>query len=193
MQEVVEGLLAGAEFYNREADDRPSPVRQGERDIDLPSAKNGGAGDHIMAIVDVEWQDNWKYPVYAGAWRRVVMNLFGNALKYTKSGYIRLFMKKDTLTMPDKSRASAVRITISDSGRGMSKDFLLHHLYIPFLQEDTQSLGLGVGLHLVRQIVKSLNSRIDFRNEPNRGTDGTSSFQLALPSPTRRRSCHISA
>lgn len=191
MQEVVEGLLAGAEFYNRETDDRPSPVRQGERDIELPSAKNDGAGDHIMTTVDVEWQDKWKSPVYDGAWRRVVMNLFGNAPKYAKTGYIRLFMWENNLAMPEKSRASAVRITINDSGRGMSKDFLLHHLYFPLLQETHNPLVWESAWILFAKL-SSLEPSNRLQNEPNHGTDVESSFRLALPSPTRRRSCHIS-
>lgn len=105
VQEVVEVLLASAEFYNGETDNGPGPVRQGERNICFPSANNDAPGDRMMTIVDVQWQDNWKYPGYAGAWRRVAMNIYGNALKYTKSGYIRLLTKKDTLTMPDKSSA----------------------------------------------------------------------------------------
>lgn len=178
MQEVVEGLLAGAEFYIRETESAPERTRKDKRRVSTSSSM--GSEDHrIMTIVDVEWQDSWRYPIYAGAWRRVVMNLFGNALKYTQSGYIRLLMKKDTMKMTDNKSVPAVCITISDSGRGMSQDFLLHHLYIPFLQEDTQAPGLGVGLHLVHQIVKSLNGRIHFRSEVGKGTD----VDVILPLP----------
>ncbi|KAJ5580312.1 uncharacterized protein N7459_006297 [Penicillium hispanicum] len=172
VQEVAEGLLAGAEFYRRETDSvvEPSQLRAHEASASLRSPQKSSTEGNLMTIVDIEWQPNWHYSVYAGAWRRVVMNLYGNALKYTKGGYIRLFMKKDSLTVRDKGSVPAVRITISDSGRGMSQDFLLHHLYIPFLQEDTQSPGLGVGLHLVHQIVKSLDGQIQFHSEIGRGT-----------------------
>jgi hypothetical protein len=177
VQEVVEGLLAGAEFYNRETDSAPERTKKESRRVS--SSSMGSEDRRIMTIVDVEWQDSWSYPVYAGAWRRVVMNLFGNALKYTQTGYIRLFMKMDTMKTSNNDSVPAVCITISDSGRGMSQDFLLHHLYIPFLQEDTQAPGLGVGLHLVHQIVKSLNGRIHFRSEVGKGTD----VDVILPIP----------
>jgi signal transduction histidine kinase len=177
VQEVVEGLLAGAEFYNRETDSAPELTKKESRRVSTSSM--GSEDRRIMTIVDVEWQDSWSYPVYAGAWRRVVMNLFGNALKYTQAGYIRLFMKMDTMKTSNNNSVPAVCITISDSGRGMSQDFLLHHLYIPFLQEDTQAPGLGVGLHLVHQIVKSLNGRIHFRSEVGKGTD----VDVILPIP----------
>ncbi|KAJ5732452.1 hypothetical protein N7493_003933 [Penicillium malachiteum] len=169
VQEVVEGLLAGATFNSRETDTSKATTQHNDRRLSAPS--DAGNNSRMMTIIDIEWQDNWHYSVYAGAWRRVVMNLFGNALKYTRTGYIRLFMRKDTMTLKGNENVPAVHITVSDSGRGMSQDFLLHNLYIPFLQEDTQSPGLGVGLHLVHQIVKSLNGQIQFKSEVDRGTD----------------------
>ncbi|KAJ6151229.1 hypothetical protein N7470_007823 [Penicillium chermesinum] len=168
VQEVVEGLLAGAEFYSRETDSVGEAQKQKR---------------NIMTIVDIEYDENWDYRIYAGAWRRVVMNLFGNAIKYTRGGFIRLFMRKDTLVVGGKE-TRAVHITISDSGRGMSQDFLLHHLYIPFLQEDTQSPGLGVGLHLVHQVVNSLQGKIEFKSEVGRGTD----VEVILPVPEQTSS-----
>ncbi|KAJ6014408.1 hypothetical protein N7540_008999 [Penicillium herquei] len=169
VQEVVEGLLAGATFNSRETDTSRDTTKDNDRRLSVSSATDDNRSQ-MMTIIDIEWQDNWRYSVYAGAWRRVVMNLFGNALKYTRTGYIRLFMRKDTMTFKGTENAPAVHITISDSGRGMSQDFLLHNLYIPFLQEDTQSPGLGVGLHLVHQIVKSLDGQIQFNSEVGRGT-----------------------
>ncbi|KAJ6003054.1 sensor histidine kinase/response regulator [Penicillium sp. IBT 35674x] len=181
VQEVVEGLLAGAEFYGREATNAANNPKHDDWRMSSGSVKDKKG--RIMAIVDVEWQDNWNYSIYAGAWRRVVMNLFGNALKYTQTGYIRLFMRKDTMVTEGNNVVPAVRLTISDSGRGMSQDFLLHNLYIPFIQEDTQSPGLGVGLHLVHQIVKSLNGQIHFKSEKDRGTDVDVLFPLTEPQP----------
>ncbi|GAQ10038.1 hypothetical protein ALT_7359 [Aspergillus lentulus] len=161
VQEVVEGLLAGAEYQRRGAN--------GDSDA-LAKKEDLGPKNRLITIVDIECQDSWRFSVYAGAWRRVVMNLFGNALKYTQAGYIRLRMRRDTLLV-DGKKTPAIRMTFSDSGRGMSKDFLTNHLYSAFLQEDTTSPGLGVGLHLVHQIVKSLKGQIKFTSEVGKGTD----------------------
>ncbi|KAF4227994.1 hypothetical protein CNMCM8980_010512 [Aspergillus fumigatiaffinis] len=161
VQEVVEGLLAGAEYQRRGAN--------GDSDA-LAKKEDLGPKNRLITIVDIEWQDSWRFSIYAGAWRRVVMNLFGNALKYTQAGYIRLRMRRDTVLV-DGKKTPAIRMTFSDSGRGMSKDFLTNHLYSAFLQEDTTSPGLGVGLHLVHQIVKSLKGQIKFTSEVGKGTD----------------------
>ncbi|KAL4735911.1 hypothetical protein BDV11DRAFT_23803 [Aspergillus similis] len=161
VQEVVEGILAGVE-YQRRGVDGGSGGRRGPY---------GNANSRLITIVDIEWNDSWRYSVYAGAWRRIVMNLFGNALKYTQTGYIRLLMRNDTLKGNEQNTIPAIRMNFSDSGRGMSKDFIANHLYTAFHQEDTTSPGLGVGLHLVHQIVKSLNGTINFASELGKGTD----------------------
>ncbi|KAE8343296.1 hypothetical protein BDV24DRAFT_129490 [Aspergillus arachidicola] len=178
VQEVIEGLLAGAEYQRRGPNDNNEVALK--NDTNNPESR-------LMTIVDIERQDSWQFSVYAGAWRRVVMNLFGNALKYTRTGYIRLLMKKDTLIIDGKEPRPAVHITISDSGRGMSKDFLQNHLYSAFLQEDTTSPGLGVGLHLVHQIVRSLNGQIKFTSEVDRGTN----VDVVLPVTPPERSTSI--
>ncbi|KNG83844.1 sensor histidine kinase/response regulator [Aspergillus nomiae NRRL 13137] len=177
-QEVIEGLLAGAEYQRRGPNGNNGVAMK--NNVNTPESR-------LMTIVDIEWQDSWQFSVYAGAWRRVVMNLFGNALKYTRTGYIRLLMKKDTLITDGKGPSAAVHITISDSGRGMSEDFLKNHLYSAFLQEDTTSPGLGVGLHLVHQIVKSLNGQIKFTSEVGRGT----SVDVVLPVTPPERSTSV--
>ncbi|KAL4971087.1 hybrid sensor histidine kinase/response regulator [Aspergillus stella-maris] len=163
VQEVIEGLLAGTEYQRRGAENR-----SGEGS-DEQAFQQGTSASRLMTIVDIEWKDSWNFNVYSGAWRRVVMNLFGNALKYTQNGYIQLLMKSDTILV-DGVETPAVHLTFSDSGRGMSQDFLTNHLYSAFLQEDTTSPGLGVGLHLVHQMVKSLKGTITFNSEIGKGT-----------------------
>ncbi|KAI9368533.1 hypothetical protein BJX61DRAFT_546458 [Aspergillus egyptiacus] len=175
VQEVVEGLLAGAGYQRR------GPNRNG----DAGKTQEVKVGSQLITVVDIEWKESWQFSVHAGAWRRVIMNLFGNALKYTQNGYVRLVMKPDTLLM-DGHSVAAVRMTISDSGRGMSKDFLNNHLYSAFLQEDNTSPGLGVGLHLVHQIVKSLKGTIAFSSELARGT----TVNVVLPIAPREDSPH---
>ncbi|KAL4953677.1 hypothetical protein BDW69DRAFT_194654 [Aspergillus filifer] len=162
VQEVVEGLLAGTEYQRRGAENHSGEGSNEE-------VKQGTSSPRLMTIVDIEWKDSWDFNVYSGAWRRVVMNLFGNALKYTQSGYIQLLMKSDKILI-DRVQTPAVHLTFSDSGRGMSQDFLTNHLYSAFLQEDTTSPGLGVGLHLVHQMVKSLKGTITFNSELGKGT-----------------------
>jgi signal transduction histidine kinase len=91
-----------------------------------------------------------------GALRHIIINLFGNAQKCTDSGSIWVSLTAEDVTnsIPKgeklKSHASsAVILTIQDSGRGMSVDFLNKSLYTPFTQEDTFASGIGLGLSIV--------------------------------------------
>ncbi|CAI7635655.1 unnamed protein product, partial [Penicillium manginii] len=187
VQEVVEGLLAGREFQEREDTLAPGSRKEDRKSSQV--SQNGDDRSRLLTVVDIQWQENWHYSVYAGAWRRIVMNLFGNALKYTEAGYVSLFMKKDTISVHDENPVPAVRITIADSGRGMSQDYLLHDLYTPFIQEDNQSPGLGVGLSLVHQIVKSLHGKIEIRSKVGQGTEVDVILPISGPKSTPTSKC----
>ena len=82
------------------------------------------------------------------------MNIFGNAQKYTEKGFIRVTLRAqdgDHLETADEDlvRRTALSLTIQDSGRGMSSEYLQQKLYSPFAQEDTFASGLGLGLSIV--------------------------------------------
>ena len=154
VQEVVEGLLAGAEFYSREPDSAPERTRKDARRVSSSSTM-GSNGRRIMTIVDVEWHDTWRYPGYAVSLASSGYEPVWQCVEiHPGRVYQTVHEERHRVTIRHRLQSAS---TISDSGRGMSQDFLLHHLYIPFLQEDTQPRGLGVGLHLVHQIVKSLS------------------------------------
>src|SRR4051794_2938252 len=82
----------------------------------------------------------------SGAVRRVMMNIFGNAQKYTESGYI--FVQLRMIKAPD-STTEMVSLRIRDTGRGMSSEYMERKLYHPFAQEDTFAPGVGLGLSIV--------------------------------------------
>ena len=142
-----------------------------------------------------------------GAFRRVVMNLFGNALKYTKSGFIRVRLEIEDLqkqrTMSSatvgydeylaQSTASldaiepepttndstqVIKLTITDSGIGMSPEYLRTKLFIPFAQESSLAPGTGLGLSLVKSIVEMLKGSIDFKSALGVGTEVTVKFPM---------------
>jgi signal transduction histidine kinase len=74
------------------------------------------------------------------------MNIFGNALKYTRSGYIKIKLQAQSIAPPidpgSKTNAkdtTMVTLTISDSGQGMSSEFMKTKLFMPFSQVWTLS------------------------------------------------------
>lgn len=99
------------------------------------------------------------------------MNLFGNALKYTEKGFIKVSLRsEDRTATPNQSAGSIITLKVSDSGRGMSPEYIKHHLFTPFAQEDILSAGAGLGLSIVQQIVAALGGFIEVDSEQNVGT-----------------------
>jgi signal transduction histidine kinase len=77
------------------------------------------------------------------------MNLFGNAQKYTTSGYIMVQLcMKDSRHTREKS-SGILSLHIRDTGKGMSSEYMERKLYHPFAQEDTFAPGIGLGLSIV--------------------------------------------
>jgi CheY-like chemotaxis protein len=129
----------------------------------------------LAIILDIESRD-WDFTIQAGALRRVVMNIFGNAQKYTDSGYIlvRLRVQDGNGETPS---GKFLRLNIRDSGRGMSSEYMERKLYHPFAQEDSFATGVGLGLSIVWSIVNQLGGKIHVRSELGKGTD----VEVTLP------------
>jgi PAS domain S-box-containing protein len=95
----------------------------------------------------------------------VVSNILGNALKYTKpGGEVRLFASQDE---------TKITISISDTGIGIPLDdqkMLFTKLYRATNARTHATEGTGLGLYLVKEIVRILNGKVSFESEPGVGT-----------------------
>ncbi|KAH7360818.1 putative sensor protein gacS [Rhexocercosporidium sp. MPI-PUGE-AT-0058] len=149
-------------------------------------ASVGNSDAAVTVIVDIQWRPNWTFEIDAGAWRRIIMNLFSNSMKYTKAGFVNITIEveEDVASHSKKSRANLV-LKIKDSGKGISQEFLKHQLYKPFTQEDNLATGAGLGLSIVKAIIQDLGGRIEFQSEPGCGTEATVRIPLTerLPKP----------
>jgi two-component system cell cycle sensor histidine kinase/response regulator CckA len=77
---------------------------------------------------------------------------------------------------PDISAGPYVRLTVSDTGRGMS-DEAQAHVFEPFYTTKAEGQGTGLGLATVYGIVKQAGGAIDFTSQPDQGT----TFRICLP------------
>lgn len=91
--------------------------------------------------------------MFIGALRRVIMNIFGNAQKYTYEGSILIRLGVQSQLEIDASdqddTSQVLSLLIKDTGRGMSSEYMERKLYHPFAQEDNFSTGIGLGLSIV--------------------------------------------
>lgn len=138
----------------------------------------------VTVILDMQWFPNWTFEVDAGAWRRVVMNLFSNSMKYTKSGFVKVSLKVEAETQGRSQEIQSIlSLVVKDSGKGISTDFLKHRLYKAFTQEDELAEGAGLGLSIVRQIVHDMGGQIEISSEQGTGTEATVRIPLKRRMP----------
>ncbi len=106
----------------------------------------------------------------AGRLRQVLVNLLGNALKFTKRGEITL-----TVDMkPDPGGLASVGFSVRDTGVGIDGK-KLEHLFEMFTQanvSDTREYGgTGLGLAITRQLVELMGGQMDVTSEVGVGSD----------------------
>jgi signal transduction histidine kinase/ActR/RegA family two-component response regulator len=135
------------------------------------------ADDKGLALV-VRWAPGTprRFVSDAGRIRQIVVNLLGNAVKFTDEGHVVLSAQCDRVG----SDGAHLRISVSDTGVGIPAD-RLDSVFNEFTQVDASTTrrygGTGLGLAISRQLAGLLGGRLTVTSEPGRG----SSFTLALP------------
>jgi signal transduction histidine kinase/CheY-like chemotaxis protein len=144
---------------------------------------------HTPVILDIDRSNcrTWHCSLATGGWKRVCINLVTNALKYTPTGSIRVSLKQEP--KPGSRRRFNAVLTVSDTGKGMSRKFQSDGLFHSFAQEDTLSDGLGLGMHLVSRIIYAMDGKIDVvSNQDGTGTCVTVCVPLEHNLGSRQRS-----
>lgn len=103
--------------------------------------------------------------------RQVLVNLLGNAVKFTERGHISVEMELVGKEAPDAGRCLAY--VIRDTGPGMSPE-VLAKLFRPFGQADDSMTraqgGTGLGLSIARSIARLLGGDVICESSPGRGS-----------------------
>jgi signal transduction histidine kinase/DNA-binding NarL/FixJ family response regulator len=110
--------------------------------------------------------------------RQVLLNLLGNAVKFTDRGSVSL--RVAPVPAAPEADTMRLRFDVADTGIGMSAQ-QLGRLFQPFEQvADTQRRagGTGLGLAISQQLVHLMGSNIEVASEPHKGS--TFSFELAV-------------
>jgi two-component system sensor histidine kinase/response regulator len=116
----------------------------------------------------------------AGRVRQVLLNLVGNAIKFTRQGHV--LIEIDVLHALHVGGQDDARCTISDTGIGIPQE-KQSLLFQQFSQADTSTTreygGTGLGLAISRRLVELMRGKVGFSSEPGVG----SKFWFTLPVP----------
>jgi hypothetical protein len=135
---------------------------------------------HKPVEIEVNVDAQVPYRVFGDATRirQVLMNLAGNAVKFTHRGHVRLAIN----ALRSSSDVAYLRFTVEDTGVGIAPEHL-DHIFESFVQADggiTRKYGgSGLGLSISRQLVELMGGTISVESTPNEGS--TFSFALRLP------------
>jgi signal transduction histidine kinase len=105
--------------------------------------------------------------------RQILLNLLANAVKFTEPG--------GRVTLSCTADAEQVRMTVSDSGRGIAAD-QLSRVFDPFVQVDRHltpmsQQGVGLGLAISRDLANGMGGNLEAKSEPGVGSE----FTVSLP------------
>ncbi len=111
---------------------------------------------------------------------QVLMNLAGNAVKFTEHGQVVISVK----LVERRSEHVVLEFAVADSGIGMTQD-QQQRLFESFSQADTSTTrkygGTGLGLSISKRLVEIMGGKIGVRSEPGHGSTFSFTVPLGLP------------
>ena len=117
--------------------------------------------------------------------RQVLINILGNAVKFTPTGGSVRFIVENVKKCEGNS---TLRFTISDTGIGMSKEYL-PKIFDSFSQEDSSTTSkygsTGLGMSITKNLVEMMKGKIEVESEKGKGTAFT--VTLTLQGSERQR------
>jgi len=131
--------------------------------------------------LDLTYQIDHKIPSMLkgdpGRLRQILINLIGNAIKFTEKGYIRIEIKLIDI----KSNKLILNFSVEDTGIGIPEE-RIRNIFEVFTQADSSTTrkygGTGLGLSISKQLVKLMNGKIEVKSKINEGS--IFSFTISL-------------
>jgi signal transduction histidine kinase len=131
-----------------------------------PGAKEKGLS--LVRLVDSSVAGT--YMGDPGRMRQILLNLVGNAIKFTQQGGVSIHVAE----LPHDDRRVTLRVGVQDTGIGISKEHV-GRLFQQFTQLDSSTTrkfgGTGLGLAITRQLVELMGGQIGVESEEGAGSE----------------------
>ncbi|KAG0222634.1 His Kinase A domain containing protein [Mortierella sp. GBA43] len=111
----------------------------------------------------------WSFTMDVKSITRILNQLVENAIKFTTTGFVEISavpLTNSPISMtPPHPDAQAILFTVRDTGKGISADFVQSHLFKRFSQEDPLQVGTGLGMALVKGLIRKLGAWMEVWSE----------------------------
>ncbi len=111
---------------------------------------------------------------------QVLVNLLGNAIKFTEHGSVFLSVRQEGI---DDDGRALLHFEVKDSGIGLTAE-QVERLFQPFVQADNSTTrrfgGTGLGLTIAKRLIELMGGEIGVRSEPNQGCTFWFTARLAI-------------
>ena len=165
LEKVTESVFAGHYYTAKNKELAGAPLsaliinHHGKVVITSPNERPVSVFNKLLTVIyDVAPDIRWLFEMQAGVWQYILMNLFGNALKYTHSRHIIISLKSAALTLDTKSsrktrengtEIASIILTVKDTGQGIDRQYLESNIFRLFSQEDPLLPGSRLGLSII--------------------------------------------
>lgn len=172
LMELINDVLDVAKIESRNFELQKEPFNLTDVIDDVVNIQSVKAEEKGI-VLDATAQENHACDALIGdplRVRQVLLNIIGNAVKFTKKGGVYVFYE----CAPTENNYAMTKIRIKDTGIGIKKD-KLEEVFEKFSQADNSITrefgGSGLGLSIAQQLTEYMGGKISVKSEINKGSE----------------------
>lgn len=171
MQKLVNMLLDFSRIEAGKMEAKPEPVDIGALTEDLCSTFRSAIEKGGMKLIVTREEIHEPVNVDVDMWEKIILNLVSNAFKYSDSGTIEVSVSKVK---------ENIEVAVSDTGVGIEAgelEKIFERFHRVHNDKGRSTEGTGIGLAMVKELVKLHNGTITVKSQPGKG----STFTVIIP------------